>query len=585
MKLKATTPAIPASPNGGHPDGSDIPVSHATRYLSAAAHLRRPMLPDEIKDPDLTGPRPPLPVGRSYARRVLRYAEGSVPVTAVDSNKIKKHCRIAVWQTVIRDALAVAVLIVSAVLEPWGTVIILGLVVAAILLVGRIRLFSPVAATAAAGVTLALLAAGDRGERWLTIPLIGLAACFAIYAADILLSAHHVRKIWRQSSAQPTPAAVPAAMPVTRPFTAADRQQPGTGVGTLGNGQTGPAGHANGHAALPENGPDRVYYDKHGIVGAGTRRIPLTLTVPLDKPGEEDQQIRSFRTSDLLKYISAHIVSQGVADERPHGYAYGPAATDDGGEVALPQSRHFTFGLPYLDVADVAADPLPKGKKHPVRRGRILPLRYHSRPSDDDMRGMINRSPSEHPERHYTRIRTSSWDGQLVASLYLNASLQGHFLRLIMRPYILAPVVSDLKFADELAERHPLVIACMAVVITVRQFSFAVERLHRLTAKSGTPGQGHARKSGLHSTREHYAVDYIENMHQAEDANRIVAILEQKIFRVTMDFLKNHNIDIGEYEKQVLNYFVQYNNSTTGNIITGGNITDSPVTSGGGAGT
>ena len=80
-------------------------------------------------------------------------------------------------------------------------------------------------------------------------------------------------------------------------------------------------------------------------------------------------------------------------------------------------------------------------------------------------------------------------------------------------------------------------------------------------------------------------MDYIENMHQAEDANRIVAILEQKIFRVTMDFLKNHNIDIGEYEKQVLNYFVQYNNSTTGNIITGGNITDSPVTSGGGAGT
>ena len=55
-----------------------------------------------------------------------------------------------------------------------------------------------------------------------------------------------------------------------------------------------------------------------------------------------------------------------------------------------------------------------------------------------------------HPERHYLRASAASWDGQLVASVYVSAALQGHCLRVVVRPYVLAPIVSDLRAADEL---------------------------------------------------------------------------------------------------------------------------------------
>jgi hypothetical protein len=545
MKLKAATPGPPASPNGRYPPGSDISVSHATRYLSAAAHLRRSMLSDTIKDPDLQAARPPLAVGRKYARRVLRGAEGAVPVSAVHLDEVEKHCRIAFWQTVIRDAAAIAAVIISAILQPWGTIVTLGLLVGAVVTVGRVRLFSPATIAVAIGVTLALLGAGGRRQLSLAIPLICLAACFFIYLADILLCAHHVRKIWRRSSPKQSPQE--PGPPVSG---SADRSL--TDPLYQPSAQTSANGRSNGQTGLTGNG------SRHG-------------------------EIRRFSASELLGYIGAHIMAQSVADGRVHGYAYGPLSAESDEQNLRPQSGHFTYGLPYLDVATVVAAPVPKAKTHPVRRVKILRLNYHQ-PSAHEVLGMANRSPSEHPERHYTRVRTSSWDGQLAVSIYLNTALQAHFLRLVMRPYVLAPIVPDLKFADELAERHPLIVTGMAVAITVRHFGWWIERLYDATSKTGASRKTTPPKPGLRSTREHYALYDTENMHQTEDYSRIIEILEQKIFRVTMDYLREHNIDIGEYETQVLNYFVQTYTVGTGSIITGGTLINSPVTSAGGQG-
>jgi hypothetical protein len=585
MKLRAGAPGIPASPNGRYPPGSDISVSHATRYLSAAAHLRRSMFSGTIKDPDLQAARPPLAVGRKYARRVLRGAEGVVPVSAVHLDEVEKQCRIAFWQTVIRDAAAIAAVIISAILQPWGTIVTLGLLVGAVVLVGRVRLFSPATIAVAIGVTLALFEGGARRQLSLAIPLICLAACFVIYLADILLCAHHVRKIWRRSTPKESPPDLESSISASAvgPLTdTAYQPSPQMSANGRGNGRTGLTAPANGHRTLPVSGPERAYYDKHGIVGAGTAWQRLTFTVPLDKP-IKDRDIRGFSASELLGYIGAHILSQGVADERVHGYAYEPLSPESDAQSPRSRSGHFTYGLPYLDVAFVVAAPVPKAKKHPVRRVNVLRLNYYQ-PSADEVLSTADRSPSEHPERHYMRVRTSSWDGQLAVSIYLNAALQAHFLRLVMRPYILAPIVPDLKFADELAERHPLIVMCMAVAITVRHFGWWIERLHDATSKTDASRKTTPPKSGLRSTREHYAQYYTENMHQTEDSRRIVEVLEQKIFRVTMDYLRQQNIDIGEYESQVLNYFVQTYTVGTGNIITDSTLTNSPVTATGGQG-
>lgn len=82
------------------------------------------MLREKIIKSDESGALPPRPVGRTYAIRVLRGAEGMVPMSAVDTKEVRGQCKIALLQTMIRDVLAVAAVIASALLEPLGTVIV-----------------------------------------------------------------------------------------------------------------------------------------------------------------------------------------------------------------------------------------------------------------------------------------------------------------------------------------------------------------------------------------------------------------------------------------------------------------------------
>lgn len=119
MRLKLPVPATTVSLDGDHrtsigpaqPDGH--PLNAATRYLSAAAHLRKAMLPVQISDASQFSkpvPRIPHPVGRSYAMRVLLSAEGKIPMPAVDLRTVHRNCRAAVWQTLLRDIAALGVL-------------------------------------------------------------------------------------------------------------------------------------------------------------------------------------------------------------------------------------------------------------------------------------------------------------------------------------------------------------------------------------------------------------------------------------------------------------------------------------------
>ena len=65
-------------------------------------------------------------------------------------------------------------------------------------------------------------------------------------------------------------------------------------------------------------------------------------------------------------------------------------------------------------------------------------------------------------------------------------------------------------------------------------------------------------------------------MQQVEDSDRAIAVIEEKIFRVTVDFLKEHNVDVTEFEKQMQS--IIYNNTVNGNIASG-TFNNSPVTS------
>lgn len=561
MKLAAAASDSSVSSNGHHPSGSWMNL--ATRYLSAAAYLRRVMLAAEIVELGKPVPRQPLPVGRRYALRVLFGAQGGLPMCAVDVGKVRHHCWIAVWQTLIRDVAAIAVLVCAAFLEPWGTAVMVAVIVAAVILAGRVRLSSPVVLAAAVGVTLALVSGWREQVRFL-IPLIFLGAFFSIYLADILWSVWRVRRLWQQFPAR-APAPVSAALAAEAAIAARQAEVAYSVV----NGQEGE------QREVPITGPGRVYYGKDGIIGAGTPFTPLTLTVPLDRPLDAARGITVFTAAQLLSYVGIHLLSQGTADGLLQGYAYHPIS-GNGHPQPPGAASHFTFGLPYLDVDAVVASPLPQPRKLPFSRTRVWPLERPGLPAAGAL--AADRSPSEHPDRHYVRASTASWDGQLVASIYANAALQGHYLRMIIRPYVLAPIVSDLKVADELAQRNPFIQLAIAAGWTIRQFLAAGKRLHALANGRGKPGGSETAGQDLRSTRELYAQLFTDNLHQQEDSDRIIRVMELKVVRVTMDYLRKCNIDIEEYERQITMH-VQNNTVTgSGNIVTGGTFNSSPVT-------
>jgi hypothetical protein len=195
------------------------------------------------------------------------------------------------------------------------------------------------------------------------------------------------------------------------------------------------------------------------------------------------------------------------------------------------------------------------------------------------MPGLADRSPAVYPERHYVRVMTTSWDGQLTTTVFANVTLQGHFLRVIMRPYVLAPAAKDLGVAFELTQWNRFFLACHAVRVTIRQFRASAAKFRRSASKPDKKSGPKLRRSDLYSTREYYArPPHASSMHQSEDSDRAIVVIEEKIFKVIMDFLKRHNVDVAEYEKQVQNYLVQQYTVGTGNIITGGTVTNSPMT-------
>jgi hypothetical protein len=601
VSLIAQTPGIPAARNGHYTPGNDIPAIRNTRYLSAAAHLRQSMLPNEIDDPATGTSRAPRRVGRAYAIQVLFRHGSRIPMLGVDVGKVKKSCWVALVQTTVRDMAALGALAVGLIIEPWGMIITLGIVVAAVMLTRRSRFFLVLIFLGVVCVALALVN-GNRNERIsLGTPLACLVLCLLAYLADAWLSMLYVRSIWRRSARQekalaalrssPVEGAPPAdkarsanrklilRIPAQWPYAGRlgdgrNGTHRGTGDrnGRKGNGGNGNGAHdrdvdsSGGGRAMPAKGdPVRVYYASNKIVGAGTSLQSLPLTVPVDKPLDASSDIGAFSSSELMTELSDHLLSQGAADAEVHGWAYQPLSPDGAGH-SPHEPGHFTYGLPYLDVTEVVATPAPDTDRWLGTPFTVTRLDYRS-PVNDDMHGLADRSASVHRERHYLRVMTTSWDGQLTATVFVNATLQGHFLRMIMRPYVLAPTGIELGVADDLIKWNPFFLACLAVYVTTRQFRAAAAKFKRSDSKEGKKSRPKLRRPHLYSIREDYARTYVSNMQQVEDSDRTIYVLEEKIFRVTMDFLKRRNVDVTEFEKQMQN--IIYNNTVSGNITSG----------------
>lgn len=508
------------------------PLNLATRYLCMAPYLRRAMLPKVVNEPNTVTARPPLPVGRKYALRVLYGGEGKLPMPGIQIDSLRHHCHASLVEASLRDAAAVATVLAAAFLAPLGTLVTLLTFVAAVVFIRRVRPLSLPFIAAATGAVVALVWGWRSTQEPYAVPLISVAICFLIYLGDISWSMRQIKKL----SQQPPPPQVSAPdstgiliFPSDILAVDQDRRAEFTAISQQGAKVT----------PVDSN----VYYDKDGIIGGGASSTPFPLTIPLDQPRDDDHEAKAFTASDLLEHIKRNVTSQGVGDDTAHGLAYRPGSANGGPH--LRATPHFTYGLPDLKVDTVRATPFPGTKEHPILRFGIVRL-------DTGHTVAEERSPSAHPDRRYVRAVSVSWDGQLVVSLYASAALQGHYLHIMIRPYILAPIVSELKSADKLVKRHLLMRACAAIRLTVREFASAAKYLRDLTGNPRERVKYKDPRPTGRSTRERYALRYLENMHQDDDAQRIIRIVERKIVAVTVDYLHGRNISTGEFEAQII---------------------------------
>ena len=542
-------------------DGDQLPQGHIslslpTRYLSAAPHLRGGMLAARTTGQGQIGTRP-RPIGRAYALNVLFGAEGVVPMSAVDIGEVRRQCRIALLQTMTRDILTVTAVIASAILEPLGTAIVFGLAIAIIIIMGRVRVFSGWIITAIIAVAVVLFVGIYRRQLSLAVPLACLAICFIIFMADNMLSLYQLRKVRRISSSRHEPESQNSAITTGLDGAEKEQQAQHSDSDNQGDGKTSKDNKKHDHEDSPVRISCRVYYDDYRFIGEGTPLRPLQFFILLDKRRDADKEIMEFRTSQLLRYIGLHLLSLGVSSGQPDGKAHGPLWIEDEG-LSFQAPVHFTEGFPYLSVMPVAAVCVPESRKHLVFRVKTLRLDYHDTRAAEDILAAADRSQSQDGERYWMRASTSSLDGQVVISIYIHVTLRGHALALVMWPYILAPVVSDLRVADKLAAENPFVLMFKAGAMTARQFRTAARRIHDLRIKSPEPGETDERTGGLYSTRERYAYVRLNNMDRSLDSSGTIQTIIKKITRVTKDYLLECNIDTEDYEHQYTNVTQSY---------------------------
>jgi hypothetical protein len=581
MTATMTMPDEPESLNGHHSRQRIHDTTTATRYLCAAAHLRRSMMPEKITEPGILRERKPYPVGRAYCLAVLggftyprRYfrtpdrphalwiRHGKKQATlmpGVDVDRVQLHCLVALLQTMLRDSLAVLTLISAVMLDPWGTLISIGLIAAVVAFTGRIRITSPLVIGAGLGLTLALLSSWPHGSDPFTVPLVALAICFLAYVIDGMLARLLLRNVLRQEPAaqgsEISSMTEPQSVLTSPAVNSATDFLPSGGTGSVNlNGQERSAGKIG-----------YVYYEKNRILGAGNPLPTARLTVPVDKP--IDQEIRFFRASELLDYIERHLRSQGEADGQRHGFAYPPISLNTVDGEFTRQAVPLTYGLPALEVDQVLAVPAADIKKMPLLPVLIRDLDDGANRSVSHPQA-IDTSPSQHPSRHYVRARTTAWDGQLVISLYVSAALQGHYLRLTLRPYMVMPIAPDLRVGDAVRDTSWLALLVQSLTETSHRLLDIAVSAHYIGRHKDDDDISRPTSPNILTARERYAEAVTTNMHHIEDAERTVEIMQMKVSKVAEAFLKKHGIDTSEFDRQVQIMIQNIQNS----LVAGGDV-------------
>ncbi|MEU7488789.1 hypothetical protein [Streptomyces sp. NPDC042319] len=150
--------------------------------------------------------------------------------------------------------------------------------------------------------------------------------------------------------------------------------------------------------------------------------------------------------------------------------------------------------------------------------------------------------------RRFLCARVISWDGELVASVFVGFAYENHYLRVTIRPHVINPLHPILRTADGEAtssgwswhRRAWLASAVDVVLLLARLFHTGKGRRHPELDK----------QKGPVSLREAYSTRYMDDMLQYDDARRYIEMMQRRVFDSVDQFLVDHNVDVGSYREQ-----------------------------------
>ncbi|MFJ4414292.1 hypothetical protein [Streptomyces sp. NPDC088925] len=248
-----------------------------------------------------------------------------------------------------------------------------------------------------------------------------------------------------------------------------------------------------------------------------------------------------------------------------------------------------THALPNCDVAEFLG--VPEGRWKSLGQSSGGGGAKSEWPEATEMCTEARGAPSGHFSRRYLAAQVVAWDGQVVVTVFAHAALEGNTLHFVTRPHVLAPLLPSANvtpargwdLARRLAET-PLHACGDTVALASRVYTTIGRGLGLLTAATTAAATVREKDDGRPvSLREHCGRETTEDMHQTEDVQRYVSIVQSRMFSTVSAFLADHGLATAEFTRQAIaitqNFISGDNNQVnTGNM--GGGMQQGPLPGG-----
>ena len=319
---------------------------------------------------------------------------------------------------------------------------------------------------------------------------------------------------------------------------------------------------------------DAVNADRHIRAVLAGRDIPLAAAAE-PRSGSRLERIMREHAGTAVAYDQNHIIGVGapvysapvniklvtkdkVRVSRPIEPGELLTRISDALE-ALRKPDNVQHGVEELEVVGVRVGPI---REWGAETSEELAESYDS---------IVNLPVSGRSKRAYVRARAVLWDGQVVPSVYVGATLEGDLLRFIFRQYILHPIGATAGACEDLVDsrqsaRRLIRHATVELGLLGAALRGVLEEL-RTPPRLRGGSKGESDPPPIHSLRETYA-RRTRDLHMTEDAARFLHNVTVTVFGEAVAFLESRGVDVSEFKRQAQ---MIINNNIGGDVV-GSNV-------------